>query len=177
MQQGALENVDGLNVSKTLTDGTVVNPPHHQQPVRTPASLAKLHPSLPERPVFVDLPRTHSTITASSLPAKPRSTPNNDTTFRLTRDLWDTRREMTALQARETNLIASLRSLDAPRHILESGRAQKPSELEVRLAEMENELQRERYKRLQAERGLNEIEREQSSVCRSSSVSSVPEDF
>ncbi|KAG2136974.1 uncharacterized protein EDB93DRAFT_1091452, partial [Suillus bovinus] len=92
------------------------------------------------------------------------STPDNDATSRLTRDLWDTRREITALHAREIDLVASLRRLDAPRHILESGRAQKSSgdyaALEVRLAEVENELRRERYKRLQAERGLNEIETE-----------------
>ncbi|KAG1810723.1 hypothetical protein EV424DRAFT_1292607, partial [Suillus variegatus] len=88
------------------------------------------------------------------------STSNNHATSRLTRDLWDTRREMTALQARETELVASLRRLDAPRHILESRPAQKFSELEVRLAEVENEIRRERYKRLQAERGLDEIETE-----------------
>ncbi|KAG1813618.1 uncharacterized protein BJ212DRAFT_1224814, partial [Suillus subaureus] len=81
-------------------------------------------------------------------------------TSRLTRDLWDTRREMTALQARENDLVASLRRLDAPRHILESGQAHKSSELEARLVEVENELRQERYKRLRAERGLDEIEAE-----------------
>jgi hypothetical protein len=34
------------------------------------------------------------------------------------------------------------------------------ADLEVRLAEVENELRQERYKRLRAERGLNEIETE-----------------
>ncbi|KAG2033245.1 hypothetical protein BDR03DRAFT_968091 [Suillus americanus] len=169
MQQDALENLDqfsgifdpaGPNSSKALTGGTTVNP-HHQQPVGTQVSLAKLHPSLPNRPVFVELPPTIiSTTTASSLSEKPQSTPDSNATSRLTRDLWDTRREMTALQARETDLVASLRRLDAPRHIIESGRARKSSELEARLAEVENELRRERYKRLRAERGLNEIKAE-----------------
>ncbi|KAG2117028.1 uncharacterized protein F5147DRAFT_567517 [Suillus discolor] len=159
-------------------EGTAVNPLHQQQPVITPAqlsstlgsdvanqgtplNLAKLHPSLPNRPVCPDPPpRIVSTTVASSLRGKSRSTSNNHATSRLTRDLWDTRREMTALQARETELVASLRRLDAPRHILESRPAQKFSELEVRLAEVENEIRRERYKRLQAERGLDEIETE-----------------
>jgi hypothetical protein len=66
---------------------------------------------------------------------------------------------MTALKARETDLVASLRRLDA-HHILESGQAQTLSELEVRLAEAEDELRQERYKRLRAEQGLNEIETE-----------------
>ncbi|KAG2135254.1 hypothetical protein DEU56DRAFT_737906 [Suillus clintonianus] len=112
---------------------------------------------LPDRPVELP-PRTLLTTKASALRATPLSTSDNDATCRLTRQLWDTRRELTALQARETDLIASLRRLDAPRHILEFGQAQRSSELEVRLAEVGNELQRERYKRLQAERGLNEIE-------------------
>ncbi|KAG1874887.1 hypothetical protein F4604DRAFT_722837 [Suillus subluteus] len=146
---------------QALREGTTVNPLHQQQPVGTQVSLAKLHPSLPNRPVFVELPpRISSTTIASSLPEKPQSTPDSNTTSRLTRNLWDTRREMTALRARETDLIASLRHLAAPRHILESGQAQKSSELEARLAEVENELRQERYKRLRAERGLNEIEAE-----------------
>ncbi|KAG1855174.1 hypothetical protein DFJ58DRAFT_683701 [Suillus subalutaceus] len=170
MQQGALESLNqfsdifdptGPNHSKALTEGTTVNPLHQQQPVGTQVSLAKLHPSLPNCPVFVELPpRISSTTIASSLPEKPQSTPDSNVTSRLTRNLWDTRREMTALRARETDLVASLCHLDAPRHILESGRAQKSSELEARLAEVENELRQERYKRLRAERGLNEIEAE-----------------
>ncbi|KAG1732876.1 uncharacterized protein EDB91DRAFT_1017788, partial [Suillus paluster] len=93
----------------------------------------------------------------------------NESIRRLTRNLWDTRREMTALQARETDLIASLRGLHAPQHILETGQATSGelllgyiqlSKLEERLAQVENELEQESYKRLQAERGLNEIERE-----------------
>ncbi|KAG1893654.1 uncharacterized protein F5891DRAFT_911735, partial [Suillus fuscotomentosus] len=88
------------------------------------------------------------------------STSNNHATSRLTRDLWDTRREMTALQARETELVASLRRLDAPRHILESRPAQKFSGDYSELRPAFNEIRRERYKRLQAERGLDEIETE-----------------
>lgn len=171
-------DVSDPTCSKALTEGTTVNPLHQQQPVISPAQLSsilgsgvanqgtqlnltKLHPSLPNRPVCADPPpRIVSTTVASSLRGKSRSTSNNHATSRLTRDLWDTRREMTALQARETELVASLRRLDAPRHILESRPAQKFSELEVRLAEVENEIRRERYKRLQAERGLDEIETE-----------------
>lgn len=171
MQQGALEGLNqssdifnsaGPDLSKALTEATIVSPLHQQQPVETPISLAKLHPSLPNRPVCVELPpRIISTsTTASSLREKPLSTPDSNATSRLTRGLWDTRREMTALQARETDLVASLRHLDAPRHNLESGQAQKSSELEDRLVEVENELRQERYKRLQAERGLDKIETE-----------------
>ncbi|KAG1789021.1 uncharacterized protein HD556DRAFT_826965 [Suillus plorans] len=168
----------GPNFSKALAEGTAMNSLHQQQPViipaqmsstlgsdvanqGTPLNLAKLHPSLPNRPVCAEPPpRIVSTTVASSLREKSRSTSNNHATSRLTRDLWDTRREMTALQVRETELVASLRRLDAPRHILESRPVQKFSELDVRLAEVENEIRRERYKRLQAERGLNEIETE-----------------
>lgn len=170
MQQGALEGLNqssdifdpaGPDFSNALMEDTTVNPLHQQQPVGTPVSLPKLHPSLPNRPVCVELPpRIISTTIASSLREKPLSTPDSSATFKLTRGLWDTRREMTALQARETDLVASLRHLDAPRHNIESGRAQKLSELEVRLAEVENELQQERYKRLQAERGLDDIKTE-----------------
>lgn len=135
----------GPNFSKALTEGTAINinSLHQQQPViipaqlsstlgsdvanqGTPLNLAKLHPSLPNRPVCAEPPpRIVSTTVASSLRGKSRSTSNNHATSRLTRDLWDTRREMTALQARETELVASLRRLDAPRHILESRPAQK----------------------------------------------------
>ncbi|KAG2346491.1 hypothetical protein BDR05DRAFT_959403 [Suillus weaverae] len=185
MQQGALEGLNqfsdifdptGPGFSKALTEGTTVNPLHQQRQVISPVqlssalgsdvegapiSLTKLHPSLPDRPVVVELPpRAIVTTIASSLREKPGSTPDSNAASRLTRDLWNTRREMTALQARETDLVASLRRLDAPLHILESGRAQTSSELEVRLAEVENELRRERYKRLRAERDLNEIETE-----------------
>ncbi|KIK43899.1 hypothetical protein CY34DRAFT_80941 [Suillus luteus UH-Slu-Lm8-n1] len=188
MRQGALEGLNqssdisdstGPDLSKALTEGTTISPLHQQQPVvspvqlssaldsdkanqGTPISLAKLHPSLPNRPVCVELPpRIISTsTTASSLREKPPSTPDSNAISRLTRGLWDTRREMTALRARETDLVASLCHLDAPHHNLESGQAQKPSDLEDRLAEVETELRQERFKRLQAERDLNKIETE-----------------
>lgn len=163
----------GPGFLKVLTEGTPVNPLPQQQPVvlssapgsdvanqRTPISLAKLHPSLPDRPrVFVESHPRINTV-ALSLREKPRSTSNSSATSRLTCDLWDTQREITALQARETDLVASLRCLGVPCYIYKPGPAPELSELEVRLAEVENELRLERYKRLRAERDLNEIETE-----------------
>ncbi|KAG0697562.1 hypothetical protein DFH29DRAFT_856818 [Suillus ampliporus] len=173
-----------LDFLKSLTEGTTVNPLHQQQPVISPVqpssvlgsdaasqqtqvSLSKLHPSLPPRPVIVEPPsRSRSPAKASSLLAKPRPTLDNEAISQLTRDLWDTRREMTALQARETDLVASLSRLNAPLHILETGQAKKPTSGDYflasfkLLAQVESELQQERNKRIQAERGLSEIERE-----------------
>jgi hypothetical protein len=155
MQQGALKGLNQSSdvfdsadpdLSKTLMEDTTIGPLQQQQsvvsPVQlcstldsdkanqgTPIGLAKLHPSLPNRPVCVELPpRIISTsTTASSLREKPPFTPDSNATSQLTRGLWDTRREMTALRARETDLVASLRHLDAPHHNLESGQVQKSS--------------------------------------------------
>ncbi|KAJ8588709.1 hypothetical protein M405DRAFT_739797, partial [Rhizopogon salebrosus TDB-379] len=84
----------------------------------------------------------------------------NDAKSRLMRDLWDTRREMATLQDREIDLIAALRRLDVRPHILETGPRHGTTDLEDRLAEVENALQGEKIKRLRAERSLNEIEKE-----------------
>ncbi|OAX39328.1 hypothetical protein K503DRAFT_716704 [Rhizopogon vinicolor AM-OR11-026] len=145
------------------TKGTAANTLHQQpatallQPddvldseLRTSIGLTKQHSSLPKRPVIVE---------ASLVTQQP--VPNNDAKVRFMRDLWDTRKEMAALQDREIGLIVALQRMGTPQQILESGPGRHgTTELEDRLAQVESELLQERYKRLRAERGLNAVEKE-----------------
>lgn len=119
-----------LDSPKTLTEGTTAETLHQRPAValvrpynaigldvaslRTPAGPPKQHPSLPDRPVIAEIP----------LPMKPLPVSNDDTKARLTRDLWDTRKKMVALQGHEIDLIAALRRLDVAQHTLEVGLAQ-----------------------------------------------------
>ena len=76
------------------------NPSPGVASLRIPTGPAKLHPSLPNRPVDIEISQA------------------------IMRDLWDTRKGMVALQDREIDLIASPRSLDAPLRTLDAESAQ-----------------------------------------------------
>ncbi|KAF8066600.1 hypothetical protein FPV67DRAFT_1495648 [Lyophyllum atratum] len=81
---------------------------------------------------------------------------------RLTRELWDVRRQITAGVVREASIMSELSALDSrngasmrtPRETWED------SELRVRLREVEAELMEERKLRSQAEAALEDVKRE-----------------
>ncbi|KAF9235485.1 hypothetical protein BU15DRAFT_64838 [Melanogaster broomeanus] len=80
----------------------------------------------------------------------PSTTLQRETIGRLTRELWDTRRESMAMQVREKAILKDLDELGARPHI-------PPSD---DLAKLEAELRHERTLRLRAERALHEVEKE-----------------
>ncbi|KAH7926591.1 hypothetical protein BV22DRAFT_1032729 [Leucogyrophana mollusca] len=92
-------------------------------------------------------------------PSGPRV--RSDTVGRLTRDLWDTRREISAFQAREQAILIELGKLGArPKSPATERKADVIGELEALLKQSEDEVRLEHERRQQAEKLLKEVERE-----------------
>ncbi|KAG8221484.1 hypothetical protein J3R82DRAFT_1697 [Butyriboletus roseoflavus] len=78
---------------------------------------------------------------------------------RLTRELWDTRRQLTAMRAREQVILDDLERVGARPESAGSG-ADRNGVSQDELLRLEAELRAERTRRVRAERALSDVERE-----------------
>lgn len=130
------------------------------------------HPplSIPPRPPPSPYPSSSSSGNGDLHAPRRRDRDEN----RLTRELWDTRRQLTAIQAREQVILDDLERIGVrPENtgvdrsdVLREGTSGTCAELlfeltwYLELARLEDELKAERARRMRAERALNDVERE-----------------
>ncbi|KIJ62300.1 hypothetical protein HYDPIDRAFT_114795 [Hydnomerulius pinastri MD-312] len=138
-------------------------------PSVVPQSTARIpvpettRPNLLPRPQSFPRPRTISPRPSSNSSGSNvgSHSSHRETVGRLTRELWDTRREVTALQAREKVILDELDTMGARPNTVSSERSLLArDDARVRLSQTEAELRQERVKRLRAERALHDVERE-----------------
>ncbi|KAF9465993.1 hypothetical protein BDZ94DRAFT_1296168 [Collybia nuda] len=130
-------------------------------PEFSPPGFAKIQPVSPTIPR--KRPLTPDPETELRSVVRPPPNPSDVPTIqKLTQELWDLRRQVTAGVARETAIIRELRTLNST-FVPEPSIQVKSSEVlatKTRLEAVENELRAERKKREEAEIALNDIERE-----------------
>ncbi|KAH7890521.1 hypothetical protein F5I97DRAFT_1922978 [Phlebopus sp. FC_14] len=138
------------------------DPPKAPQTPEEPAERAK--------PIMIPPPRVPRKSVSPNIPGSKSSggrsnsishASDKESVNRLSREVWDIRRQITALQAREKVVSQELNRLGVrPSPPSSEPKSESRDDIESRLARAEEELRKERAKRLRAERALEDVERE-----------------